>query len=243
MKSNVDIDNSDPVDAYSSLTRLHEVNSYQDSRLPKKIEFNVEQQRHLHQNFSITRKLPLSETPTDSKCELIKTSSPKVKKILGQSDFMRKLSDSQKNNDIKLKNEALRRSEKKNSKKKLSQNKIKDTKEADEEKLKPELMMMFEKMKDKKFKKNESSDSDFQPKFAPNVKKKCLVANVPPIADPKSVPKEGSIFPSVRRLDLTSCDRPSPGKRKARDFQDLINIFELGIQQTPKKRRGNSPEN
>ena len=74
MKSNVDSDNHDPMDAYDSLTRQHEANSYQDSRLPKKVEFNVGQQRHLHQNFSITHKLPLSETPTDSKCNLIKTS-------------------------------------------------------------------------------------------------------------------------------------------------------------------------
>ena len=79
---------------------------------------------------------------------------------------------------------------------------------------------------------------DFQPRTDPKIMDKRLDANDPPMVEPKLIPKEGFNFPSVRELDLVTCDRPSPGKRKFRDFQEIRDIFELGMQQTPKKRRG-----
>ena len=60
---------------------------------------------------------------------------------------------------------------------------------------------------------------------------------------PKIAQKDGFSTPSSRKLELIIRDRPSPGKRKCRNFYEIRDYFELGMKQTPKKRRGSDSKN
>ena len=93
------------MNASSSLICVENVQNYQDTRMSKKIEFNLTKQRHLPMNLSLAHQLPVQKTPTAKPIDLPRTSSPKVKKTLCdieqstiKNDFMKKLSDSQRKN-------------------------------------------------------------------------------------------------------------------------------------------------